>query len=408
MLSGAVRTSSETAKRSGIVSRAAGRILAARTLEELRDQFASALDDLFGRNARFELFVCTGDADLEPVVHLDGSSARASRQLLAALRTRLFASRLALDEPQLLAAEATSERRPLMSVPLLGPRHDRLGVVVVEAASDEQDFTRTELVALEGIAAIASFALGELDRDGARVRREIDRKAARRLQRSFMSASLPPGIGVTAHAEYLPAFDVGGDFYSIKHLGDRIVSASIGDVSGNGVSAALLMSRVAFDVECAMSAGEKPSSVLASVNARLAGVESEMFVTASCIRLDGARRRLTIANAGHLPLVVRRANGEVFTFGGPSGAPLGTVRCDYVDDEIVLEAGDIILLMTDGLLEALDHPSGHRGMELLLDQVQAAPHDPEVLGARIRAEVEAARSEHVLDDVTWVALQLAC
>jgi serine phosphatase RsbU (regulator of sigma subunit) len=62
--------------------------------------------------------------------------------------------------------------------------------------------------------------------------------------------------------------------------------------------------------------------------------------------------------------------------------------------------------MTDGLLEALDPPTGHRGMELLVDEVLAAGHDPAAINERIRASVERARESHALDDVTWVELQL--
>ena len=371
-------------------------------------QLSSFLSALYGPGSRCELFVASGDGHLVPTGR-EGAEARASRHLLASLRTRFVASRRLLSEPQALAAHETSGRRSVITAPVLGPSDDLIGLVAVEAPPRHPDFTRMELVALEGVAALLSLALRRLEApgtDAARARKDLDRLAACRIQRGFMSSSLPPGIGVTAHAEYLPAFDVGGDFYSVKYLGDRTVSVTIGDVSGNGVSAALLMSRVTADVERAVAAGLSPAAVLAAVDERLEAGLGEMFVTAACVRLDAGRRRLTVANAGHLPLLVRRASGEVFTFGGASGMPLGTVRCEYAEDELVLEPADIVLLVTDGLLEALDHPSGHRGMELLLDELHASPHDIGALNAQIRAAVDRARLEHALDDVTWVGLQL--
>jgi serine phosphatase RsbU (regulator of sigma subunit) len=221
-----------------------------------------------------------------------------------------------------------------------------------------------------------------------------------------MSNVLPPDAGVTAHAEYLPAFDVGGDFFTVKHVGERTVVAAIGDVCGNGVSAALVMSRVAADIERALVAGERPSAVLNKVNGTLAGSDAERFVTAACLRLDTEARRLSVANAGHLPLVVRRADGEVFACAGASGMPLGMFPGEYFEEELALEPRDIVLLMTDGLLEALDHPTGHRGLQLLLGDIRTAPHHAGVISERIRAVVERARSRHEVDDVTWVALQL--
>jgi serine phosphatase RsbU (regulator of sigma subunit) len=146
--------------------------------------------------------------------------------------------------------------------------------------------------------------------------------------------------------------------------------------------------------------------VLSQVHARLAPTAGDMFVTAACLKIDVNRRRLTVANAGHLPMIVRRANDEVFTFGGASGVPLGMMSCEYAEDDLVIERGDIFLLMTDGLLEALDPPTGHRGMELLVDEVYAAGHDTATINDRIRAAVERARESHTLDDVTWVGLQL--
>ncbi len=395
---------------SGILSRTPGRLLAARTPEELRDVLATVVRGLYHDHVRFELYVRDQDGTLAPVPGRGDGRRGGSPQLLASLSSRLLARRRDLTEPLAFPALRELQRGAVMSAPLLDAGEELIGLVVVEGAPLEPDFTRLHVVVLEGIAALLSLAVQRLrakDTGRADARVELDRKAACRVQRGFMSRRLPPDIGLTAHTEYLPAFDVGGDFYSLKHLGDRRVSVAIGDVSGNGVSAALVMSRVASDIERALGAGDAPSTVLRAVNGSLSDAESETFVTASCIQLDTRSRRLTIANAGHLPLIVRRASGEVFTCGGASGMPLGMLPCDYDDEEVILEPRDILLLMTDGLLEALDHPSGGMGMQLLLGLVREAPHDPRLIHERIRAAVDRARTRHVLDDVTWVGLQLA-
>jgi serine phosphatase RsbU (regulator of sigma subunit) len=393
---------------SGELSRLRGRLARARTLEDVSAPLTALLARVYRPGCRFELFLGR-DGQLAPTLHVNGE-ARESRLLLASLRTRLLASARSLDEPQVLAEHETSGHRPVLSAPVLGPEDELAGLVVVEGAPHHPAFQGMELVALEGIAALISASLPSLHRTGgdeALERRALDREAACRVQRGFMSSRLPPGAGVTAYAEYRPAFEVGGDFYSVSYLGDRVVSATIGDVSGNGVSAALLMSRVTADVERVVAGGARPAAVLTAVNDALSSGASDMFVTAACARIDAAQRRLTVANAGHLPVIVRRASGEVFTFGGASGTPLGMLPCEYGEDELLLEGGDIILLFTDGLLEALDHPSGHRGLELLVAEVHAAGHDPAAIDERLRMTVDRARLEHVLDDVTWVGLQLA-
>jgi serine phosphatase RsbU (regulator of sigma subunit) len=240
-----------------------------------------------------------------------------------------------------------------------------------------------------------------------RARRDLDLEAARRMQRRMMSAMLPEGVGVTAIVEYRPALGVGGDFYSLRYLGSGRVSIAIGDVAGCGISAALVMARLASDLERALGAGEAPSAVLARVGGGLADAGTETFVTASCLRLDTEARTMTVANAGHLPIAVRMRSGDVFTCGGATGTPLGIERCGYADEVIALHAGDLLLLATDGLLEALDPPGGERGQEALLGLLRDAPHDPRAVHERLCASVDEAGRAHDLDDVTWVGLQIA-
>ena len=103
--------------------------------------------------------------------------------------------------------------------------------------------------------------------------------------------------------------------------------------------------------------------------------------------------------------MIRRANGEVFDFGGASGTPLGMMPCQYVDERLELQPLDIVLLMTDGLVEALDRPSDRMGTKRLHQIVNTAPHDPKVINARILAAAEESNSAQPPDDLTLVALQ---
>jgi serine phosphatase RsbU (regulator of sigma subunit) len=404
-----VITSTVIAEAPSALSRTRARLTGAQSLAELRAQLTSVLALLYRSGSRAELFIARGE-HLVPTAQ-DAEEQRLFRGVLASLRTRLVTTRRTLSDPQSLGADETTSRRAAITAPVYGASEDLLGLIVVEGAPSRPAFDRAELVALEGVAALVSVALQRLDPAAtmaatATARRDLDRVAASRMQRGFMSSRLPPGIGITARAEYLPAFDVGGDFYAVKYLGDRTVTATIGDVSGNGVAAALLMSRVTADLERFVASGASPCDVLSQIHARLAPAAGDMFVTAACVKFDIAARRLTVANAGHLPMIVRRANDEVFTFGGASGVPLGMMSCDYAEDELGIERGDIFLMLTDGLLEALDPPTGHRGMELLVDEVCAAGHDVAKINERIRTAVERARESHPLDDVTWVGLQL--
>jgi sigma-B regulation protein RsbU (phosphoserine phosphatase) len=299
-------------------------------------------------------------------------------------------------------------RGSIMSAPLVdGELH--IGLIVVEGAPGVPDFTRADLGVLEGIAALFSLALQrlrakELELAQARVGRDL--KEARRVQKQLMSTALPPATGVTALAEYLPAFDVGGDFYDVGVLPDGRISAVIGDVSGKGVTAALVMSRVTSEFRRHRDRARTPAELLAAVNASMVRDDSESFATAACFTLDPVGRTLEVANAGHPPLIVRRTAGQVFTFGTASGTPLGMLPCEYASEFLSLEPGDIVLLMTDGLVEALDRPSDRLGMELLLGLIKYAPHEPRVIIERALAAVNKMKGSKLLDDVTLVTLQL--
>jgi serine phosphatase RsbU (regulator of sigma subunit) len=298
-------------------------------------------------------------------------------------------------------------RGSLMSAPLFEGRASA-GLIVVEAVAGKS-FSDAELEILESVAGVFSLAFQRLHSkrtEHLRASIEFDRRAARSVQRRLMGDSLPADIGVKVDARYLPALDVGGDFYELAYVGDGRICGAIGDVSGKGVSAALIMSRVSSDIGRALRSGASPSKVLERVNATLTDVESETFVTASCINLDVRRCRLTVANAGHLPLMVRRANGEVFDFGPASGTPLGMMPCPYIDECLALQPLDIVVLMTDGLVEALDRPGDPMGMALLHHLVKSAPHDPKIINAHIIEAANEMEGRRPLDDMTLVALQL--
>jgi hypothetical protein len=401
-MSVSLQSSTRRIDETSVVATSSARFLVARTLDDLREIVPGILLGLLGGEVRFEVYTRSG-GDLVPLV---GHSVDSPGRLLESLRRGLGVG-AHLEEPHACASRGGNALR---SAPLLDSCERLAGLVVVEHPARHPDITRREQRAVESVAALLSLAIQRLDRAPVEPepwRVQLDRGAARRVQQKLLAGGLPPDIGVTAHVAYQPAFDVGGDFFKMKVLGDHLVGVTIGDVSGNGVSAALVMARLSADIERALGTAQSPAAVLDTMNERLSELDSDRFVTASCLRLDTRRRRLTIANAGHLPIVVRRRDGSTFACGGASGMPLGTVPCSYEDEEVPLRASDIVLLMTDGLLDALDYPSGRDGLSLLFRLVGDGPHDAEAICASIRDVVEEARRAGPLDDATWVALQLA-
>ncbi len=384
-----------------------GTVVSARTEEELFAVLSNTLRRLFRNSLGHEVYVGDESETLQLVVDVGPSQPGGGLELPAELKRLLMAAEHGGVDGAPLTPPLREPGDGVLMGALMLDAGSVLGLIVLERAPTAPRFTRSDVDVLQGIAAVFSLALQRLRvRRAERVHDSIDRKLAGKVQRRLMSRRLPADAGVKVDAKYLPALAVGGDFYELMDLGDGRIGGAIGDVSGKGVSAALIMSWVSSDLRRSLRSGVDPSTVLHSVNGTMTDLENGTFVTASCIHLDVRRRKLTVANAGHIPLIVRRASGEVFSFGQSSGVPLGIMPFDYSDEEMDLQPLDIMLLMTDGVVDALDRPSDRMGAELLLRMIKSSPHDPGAINTRIVAAANEMAGSRPLDDMTLVALQL--
>jgi sigma-B regulation protein RsbU (phosphoserine phosphatase) len=229
-----------------------------------------------------------------------------------------------------------------------------------------------------------------------REQRRLDLARARQVQRAFLpELRARPGVRVTA--AYRPAFEVGGDFYDLVHLPGGALTALIGDVSGNGVSAALLMARIGPELRRLAAAGLGPRRLLEGAERWLAGQRlGDSFVTAACVQL--ARGRWVVANAGHVVPLLHRRRGPVLRLARPSGCPLGLRLPEagrYREEAWPALPGDTLVLATDGLVGA---GADLRGL------VAAARGDAAALRRALFQRVDADHRRR--DDATLLALTL--
>jgi predicted ester cyclase len=183
-----------------------------------------------------------------------------------------------------------------------------------------------------------------------------------RVARSIQQASLPKEVptleGWEISPYYQPAREVGGDFYDFHLLSEDQLGVVVGDATGKGVPAALVMSTTCGMLQLAAQAlDSSPGEVLERVNETLLSrIPSNMFVTCFYTILDPKRGSLSYANAGHdLPYLRRNGDAEELR---ARGMPLGLMPgMSYEEKETILEAGDSALFYSDGLVEAHD-PKG--------------------------------------------------
>jgi serine phosphatase RsbU (regulator of sigma subunit) len=192
----------------------------------------------------------------------------------------------------------------------------------------------------------------------ARERVEQELHVARRIQQASLPEAVPALEGWKIYPSYRPAREVGGDFYDFLELEDGRLGLVVGDATGKGVPAALVMSTTCGMIRAVTQASDySPGEVLQRVNEALATrIPANMFVTCFYGVLDPGTGSFSYANAGHdLPYVRRGGYAEELM---ARGMPLGLMPgMGYEEKEIILGEGDRALFYSDGLVEA-HNPEG--------------------------------------------------
>jgi serine phosphatase RsbU (regulator of sigma subunit)/predicted ester cyclase len=192
-----------------------------------------------------------------------------------------------------------------------------------------------------------------------RERIEQELQVARRIQQASLPKEVPKLEGWQISPYYQPAREVGGDFYDFHLLSEGRVGVVVGDATGKGVPAALVMSTTCGMLQAVSRAlASSPGEVLDQVNETLfSRIPSNMFVTCFYVILDPESGSLAYANAGHDLPYLRRRGGDAEELRA-RGMPLGLMPgMSYEQKEIVLEEGEAALFYSDGLVEAHD-PQG--------------------------------------------------
>jgi hypothetical protein len=183
-------------------------------------------------------------------------------------------------------------------------------------------------------------------------REEADYEQARTIQQSLLPREMPKIAGVELSGIWQPARTMGGDYYDVLKLSDSELAVCIGDVAGKGMTAALLMSGLQAAVRA--SASGSPRDLCERVRrVVVSSLTGGRFVTFFYATIDTAAMRLRWCNAGHNAPVLARADGSVVRLadGGPAFSRL--FKDDpYMEKEIALQAGDRLVLFTDGVSEA--------------------------------------------------------
>jgi serine phosphatase RsbU (regulator of sigma subunit) len=197
---------------------------------------------------------------------------------------------------------------------------------------------------------------------------------ASEVQLSFLPNQRPHPPAYECFDYYEPARLVGGDYFDYVSLPDGRVAIGLGDVAGKGMPAALLMARLYSAVRLQLFTQPSPAKVLAALNDEsfVQGL-GHRFITFVLLMLNPQTHELTIANAGHMPPIIRSRDGKATSFGvKDSGMPFGISRNqDFRELKIPMEPGSAVIVYTDGVTDAMN-PADELFGRAKLEQVVAA------------------------------------
>lgn len=226
----------------------------------------------------------------------------------------------------------------------------------------------------------------------ARERLQQEMQTARRIQERLLPHEQPLLAGWELTGVSLPSLQVGGDYFDFVSPGDGRLGVAIGDVSGKGMPAALLMSNLQASLKGQLMHRASVSETVSRVNDLLSeSTDSNMFATFLYGELDGVTGRFTCTNAGHDPGLVVRRDGRIEWL-GTCGLILGMfAHQEYTQTSVDLEPGDVLVLYTDGITEA-GAPTPAEVAELGEDDVDDIQFGEE----RLAEVVTAAREQSAL------------
>ena len=297
--------------------------------------------------------------------------------------------------------DAAARFTSYLAVPLLA-RGVVLGCATFARAAGRPPFGPDDTELASGLADRAASCLDNARRYGQ------ERRTAQALQRGLLPArpEVPPGLRVAHWYRPVGANMVGGDWHDIVPVSGGRAVLIVGDVMGHGPEAAAVMVQLRTAAHTLADLELPPAAVLRRLDRLAASLPGAPFATCVYAVLDPAESCCLIAEAGHLPPLLTRADGRTDVLDLPPGLPLGLGGEAFQPTQVSLPPGATLALYTDGLVESRRRPLGD-GMAALADALSAAlaPAAPELDTAC--AAVTAQLMQHGEDDITLVLARVS-
>lgn len=297
--------------------------------------------------------------------------------------------------------------RAVACVPMLF-RDEVFGVIHLDGPDPQHAIPAADLPLLMGIGAQAGMGIAHARFHARALQQELvtqDLAMARRIQARFLPAATPEVERWDFWGDSRAALEVGGDYYDYLTFADGRVGVAVGDVSGKGVSGALYMARLSSEMRYQSARARDARELVARVNETMSGeLEDGMFVTLIVASIEPKSGEVQLVNAGHNAPLLRHSGGTVEPLEIPRNVPLGVDDARKFEDiRYVLLPGEMVILFTDGITEAMNVRQEEFGDARMHAAIAAAGQSASSVGQSVIAAAEAFAGDAAQnDDLTFV------
>jgi serine phosphatase RsbU (regulator of sigma subunit) len=402
-----------------LISKVGITLLASATLNETLEQIVSLVFEAVPADRCLIMMRDEGSEDLRVAVARlrdrvgEVGEIRVSRNVLdeVVIRGKSVLTSDAQHDPRFASGTVVLQGvRSVLAVPL-GVAEKVFGIIYADSPIAEGRFTEDHLKVLTTLASVAAIRVENtrlVDQRLERERLERELALASEIQQRFQPTAPPIVKGYELQGISFPCYEIGGDYYDFIERDDGRLVIALGDVSGKGTAAALLMSSLHAAVHAQSGSHNSLVATISAVNRYLAdNIPANRFVTLFYAELDPESGALAFLNAGHNPPLIIHSAGTVEQLAS-GGLPLGIKRdAEYREGRTQLQHGDVLVIYSDGVTETVS-PSGEEFGPTRL--YEAVSRNIEASAAGIRDRIESSLTKFsqgtsAADDITLVIVK---
>ena len=402
-----------------LISKVGITLLSSDTLSETLEQIVTLVFEAVPADRCLIMMRDEGSEDLRVAVARlrdrvgDVGEIRVSRNVLdeVVIRGKSVLTSDAQHDPRFASGTVVLQGvRSVLAVPL-GVSDKVFGIIYADSPIAEGRFTEDHLKVLTTLASVAAIRVENARLIEARLERErLERELAlaSEIQQRFQPTAPPHVNGYELQGISFPCYEIGGDYDDFIERGEGRLVIALGDVSGKGTAAALLMSSLHAAIHAQSASHNSLVATISAVNRYLAdNIPANRFVTLFYAELDPPSGTLSFLNAGHNPPLIVHSAGTVEQLAS-GGLPLGIKPdAEYREGRTQLQLGDVLVIYSDGVTEAVS-PTGEEFGATRLYEVVSRNIEASAAGIRDRIEsslTKFAQGTSAADDITLVIVK---